>query len=30
MERIERTNGTNNKRKERQKGTTENIIEWNE
>ena len=30
MERIERsTEGTNN-RKERQKGTTENKIEWNE
>jgi hypothetical protein len=24
------TNRTNNNRKERQKGTTENIIEWNE
>jgi hypothetical protein len=30
MERIERTNRANNNRKERQKGTTENKIEWNE
>ncbi len=26
---METTNRTNNNRKERQKGTTENIIEWN-
>ena len=30
MERIERSTEGTNDRKERQKGTTENKIEWNE